>query len=182
MGFHDDDDSTDGNYSDVSTDEEDKPKVRKSLPVNLKNVKGFDEDDKGDVADAMKHLLQLRESIGMNDDAEIKAQEKHRAQRDQALQEESRRLSDMSQEDRMAYQSQSAHDLMAQIKKKHERNSKLKKQLSSGDFETDILKKAANNENPEEREKDIRKEMEELRKKKLARKKRRPPRTKSSAF
>jgi colicin import membrane protein len=81
----------------------------------LAQFDGFDdEDDDSDnsVAEKMKSIIELRKSLGMDNDAEFMKELREK-------EEEKKRLAAMSVEERMEYEESKAGDVMSKIRERH---------------------------------------------------------------
>jgi hypothetical protein len=86
----------------------------------LSQFEGFDddeEDENNSVAEKMKSILELRKSLGMDNDAEFMKEL-------QAKEEEKKRLASMSVEERMQYEENKAGDVMSKIRARHAEKQK----------------------------------------------------------
>ena len=103
-------DSSDDGPSSGTFTEKDKKKSA------LAQFEGFDVDDEDDddnsVAEKMKSIIELRKSLGMDNDAEFMKELREK-------EEEKKRLAAMSVEERMEYEESKAGDVMSKIRERH---------------------------------------------------------------
>jgi hypothetical protein len=85
----------------------------------LAQFDGFEDDDEDDnsVAEKMKSMLELRKSLGMDNDAEFMKELR-------AKEEEKKRLASMTIEERMQYEESKAGDVMSKIRARHAEKQK----------------------------------------------------------
>ena len=115
---HSDDDSDYSSVDDESSDSDDEP-ISGALDKKksgLAQFEGFDDDDDDDddnsVAEKMKSILELRKSLGMDNDAEFMRELREK-------EEEKKRLAAMTVEERMEYEESKAGDVMSKIRERH---------------------------------------------------------------
>ena len=166
-----DSDSSDESSSDALGSFLEKEK-RKSA---LAHFDGFDddEDDNNSVAEKMKSMLELRKSLGMDNDAEFMKELR-------AKEEEKKRLASMTIEERMEYEESKAGDVMSKIRARHaekqkELDAKRKEEEKQAAIERERLEaeaaqQALINEQKERRERECLEEEERRKAEKRAKK------------
>ena len=124
MPLSDDDSSYSSNDDESSDSSDDEPSsgefgtfINKDKKKSaLAQFEGFDDDDEDDddnsVAEKMKSMLELRKSLGMDNDAEFMKELREK-------EEEKKRLAAMSVEERMEYEESKAGDVMSKIRERH---------------------------------------------------------------
>jgi flagellar biosynthesis GTPase FlhF len=90
---------------------------KKSALAHFDGFEDDDEDDDNSVAEKMKSMLELRKSLGMDNDAEFMRELS-------AKEEEKKRLASMTVEERMQYEESKAGDVMSKIRARHAEKQK----------------------------------------------------------
>jgi hypothetical protein len=121
-----DDESSYSSCEDSDSSDESAPEVlgsfldkekKKSALAHFDGFEDDDEDDNNSIAEKMKSMLELRKSLGMDNDAEFMKELR-------AKEEEKKRLASMTIEERMQYEETKAGDVMSKIRARHAEKQK----------------------------------------------------------
>jgi hypothetical protein len=186
MPLSDDDSSYSSNDDESSDSSDDEPSTgalgsfmeKDKKKSALAQFDGFDDDDEDDddnsVAEKMKSILELRKSLGMDNDAEFMKELREK-------EEEKKRLAAMSIEERMEYEEGKAGDVMSKIRERHaekmkEAEAKRKAEAEAAEaerarIEAEAAKEALIREQRERIERECQEEEERRKAEKRAKKK-----------